>query len=220
MLMAAGLVLCGLAVGLLTLAVLDLKPSFLSSFIGRIEKKRRKAGFDNQLVDAIGMIGNSLKAGFSIIQGMDLVVKMMGEPVSTEFKALLNEVKLGVSLNDALVAFGERMKSDDLDLVINATLVSYETGGNLAEIYSRIAATIRERNILQKKVESLSAQGKLQGMIVGALPVVLLIVLNWLAPDMVYPLFHTGAGLLILACVVLLECMGAFFIRKITTIDV
>ena len=113
-----------------------------------------------------------------------------------------------------------RIKSNDLELVITATLVSYETGGNLTEVYEKIASTIRTRNLMQLKLKTLTSQGKLQGIIVGLLPAVLIVVLSKIAPDMIYPLFHTIEGFVMLAGAVILEGLGVFFIKRITTIDI
>ena len=193
---------------------------FIPGMIKKWETKRYIDKFNNQLVDAIIIISSSLKAGVSLIQGIDAAAKRLPDPISSQFNTVLKENRLGISLEESLIELNRRIKSDDLELVITATLVSYETGGNLTEVYEKIASTIRTRNLMQLKLKTLTSQGKLQGIIVGLLPAVLIVVLSKIAPDMIYPLFHTFEGLMMLAGAVILEGIGIFFIKRITTIDI
>jgi tight adherence protein B len=127
---------------------------------------------------------------------------------------------LGISIEEALNNLSNRIKSDDLNLVVTATLIARETGGDLAETYDRITHTIRERNKMQGRIRALTSQGKLQGIVVGLLPVAMLLLMSKIAPEIVQPLFTTFIGIILLVVVFLLELIGALLIKKIITIDI
>jgi len=192
---------------------------FLPGLIKKWEMEKKRALLNSQLVEAVGIIGSSLKAGFSLLQGIDTAAKRLAEPISEHLGNVVRENRLGVALKEALIEMGNRVKSRDMDLVITATLVSHETGGNLTEVYEKIALTIRDRNMMRLKLDALTSQGKLQGIIVGLLPLALLLILSRIAPDMVSQLFNSVYGNLMLAGVIILEGLGIYFIRKITRIE-
>ncbi len=192
---------------------------FIPGKVKKWKNAKRDDELNSQLVDAIGIISSSLKAGFSLLQGIGTAAGRLPEPISGELKTVLKENRLGVSLEESLLSLGGRVKSDDFDLVITATLVSHETGGNITGVYERIVSTMRARNRMQLKLRTVTSQGKLQGIIIGILPVILILVLSRIAPDMIYPLFHTFAGILMLTGAVTLELIGVFFIKRITTVD-
>ncbi len=200
-------------------AVCALVSYFVPGMITRWDGKRRTEKLNNQLVDAIGIINSSLRAGFSLLQGISAAAKRLPEPISGELNTVVRENQLGVSLEESLLELGRRVNSDDFDLVITATLVSYETGGNITEVYDNIASTIRGRNMMQLRLKTITSQGRLQGIVVGLLPVILLVILSRIAPDMIEPLFHTFAGIMMLVGAFVLELLGMFFIKRITTID-
>lgn len=193
-----------------------LTPKFVlrSMLIKRVEK------FNEQLVDCLSNVANGLKAGFSFIQAIDAVVKEMSAPISQEFELLLRENKMGVPLEQALLNLTGRVKSEDLDLVVTSVITVKQVGGNLAEIFDRIADTIRERNKLQGKIKALTAQGKMQGIIVGLLPLLLGAAMYKINPELMKPLFTEPLGWAAIGLIVFLEGIGAFLIKKIVTIDI
>lgn len=180
---------------------------------------RRRKACDAQLVDGLTLIGSGLKAGLSLLQACELIVKEMPPPLSQELALVLRAHRMGVSLEQALTRFSERMHSDDLRLVVTAILISREVGGNLSEVFDKIASTIRERNRLKGKVDALTAQGRLQGIIVGLLPVVLGFILFLLDPDLMRPMLTTPPGWAALSAVLVLEGLGALMIKRIITIE-
>jgi len=188
-------------------------------FLKRIKNKRLKK-FQDQLGDAISMLSNSLKAGYSYLQSINAVAKDMPDPIGKEFKILLKEMSLGVNSEKALDNLHERISSEDLSLMITAIKIQQETGGNLAEILSNISQTIRERIEIQGEIKTLTAQGKISGLVLGLLPVALIGILMIISSDYISVLFTTtiGRGILIYATVS--EIIGAFFIRKIINIDI
>jgi len=185
----------------------------------RAKQKRFKA-FQNQLGDAISMLSNALKAGYSYLQSINTVAKDMPDPIGKEFKILLKEMSLGVNSEKALDNLHDRIGSEDLGLMITAIKIQQETGGNLAEILSNISLTIRERIEIQGEIKTLTAQGKISGLVLGLLPVVLIGILMIISNDYIGVLFTTTIGKGILIYATISELIGAFFIHKIIDIEV
>ncbi len=186
----------------------------------RAAKIRRLHRFNEQLVEALASISNALKAGFSLMQAFEQVVKEGQNPIAQEFGVFLHQMRVGVRFEDALQQLEQRVGSEDLTLLARAVETARQTGGNLTDVLARIAETIRERLRIQGRIRSLTAQGRLQGWIVGALPLLLLLAMTALDPAMMSDFFGSRAGLVLLAVIVLLEAAGALAIRKIIRIDV
>ena len=181
---------------------------------------KRRAAFNAQLPEALATMSNALRAGFSISQAFDSVVEQGEPPVSEEFAILQRQLKVGMGFEDALESLSQRVGSDDLTLVTTAILVSRKTGGNVTEIFDKISETIRGRQKIERKVKSLTAQGRLQGIVVSAMPVFLGVVMTALKPKMMIPFLTSPAGLLAVAGMVALIAVGWLLIRRIVRIDV
>ena len=183
-------------------------------------RKQRLQKFSDQLEDALLAMSSSLKAGFSINQAMESVAQENRSPISFEFKLLTNEIRLGVSLEEALENMNKRMMSPDLELVSVAIITARQTGGELTGVLERLAGVIRERVRIQQKIRSLTAQGRMQAWIIGLVPFALMLALFYIAPDMMDSFFSNFVGILLLIGVIVLDICGFLMIRKITTIDV
>ncbi len=183
-------------------------------------KRRRERIFGFQLVDALVNMGNSLKAGFSLPQAFLLIEREMDNPISQEFRLLNQELKLGMSLEEALGHLHKRMPSEDLDLVMTSIVISREIGGNLTEVFDNIAQTIRDRHIIEGKIRALTAQGKLQGIIMSLLPVGVGFAIHVVNPKLLEPLYQDYVGWFLMALIFVLIVAGYFWIRKIVSIDV
>lgn len=181
---------------------------------------KREEKFGEQLVDGLTTISNCLKAGLSLGQGLEMMVEDMDPPISQEFGVVMKENRLGKSLEDSLNELTKRIPNPDLILMVVSVNIAREIGGNLAEIFDRISNVIRDRNILKKKLDALTSQGKLQGWVVGMMPLALGLILYKMQPDAIGLLFSTIWGWLTIATVIILEIMGAFMIKKIVTIDI
>lgn len=192
----------------------------IPSVMLRMAKRRRDARFGLQLVDALGNLSNSLKAGFSLPQAFDMIAREMDAPIKQEFGLLTQEMRLGVPMDKALGNLLGRMPGQDLDLVITSIDVSREVGGNLTEVFGNIAGTIRERQRVEGKIRMLSAQGRLQGLIMTCLPVFLGAFLSWFYPDYIDPLFNETMGRILLCCAGVMLAVGGLVIFKILAIDV
>ncbi len=209
-------VLRGAVAGVLGAVVIYLLPRIIL----KIMKRRRLERFNGQLPGALNGMSNALKAGFSIQQAIDIVVKEGESPIAEEFGMFLQQLRVGVQFEEAMAQMDKRVGSEDLTLVIQSIEIARQTGGNLTEVFDRIDETIRERQRIEGKIKALTAQGRIQGRVVGAMPVVLGVVLYLLDPEMMLTFLRSSAGILVLVIVLLLEICGAFFIRRIVDIDV
>ncbi len=195
-------------------------------WLGRRKSGRIKA-FNKQLPDTITLIANALRAGSSFLQAIELVVREGRPPVSTEFNRVIREVNLGLSFDVALENMVRRVRSDDLELMATAISIQHTVGGNLAEILDSIAFTIRERVRIKGEINTLTAQQRMSGYVVGFLPIGLAGFLFILAPTFMAPLFMNPPGFLGLPLGVLILFLGGFsmfigfmLIRKIVDIEV
>lgn len=188
--------------------------------IARWLDARRREKFNSQLPEAIDTMTNALRAGFSMSQAFDSVAKQGISPVSEEFEILLSQLKIGMKLEDALDSMSDRVGSDDLLLVTTAITISRRTGGNVTEIFDRISETIRGRMKVERKVKSLTAQGRFQGLIISVLPFILGIIITIIKPGMMVPFLCSFTGIAAVVVMTLLIIAGWLMIRKIIKIDV
>ncbi|HUP27874.1 MAG TPA: type II secretion system F family protein [Chloroflexia bacterium] len=180
--------------------------------------KRIKA-FNSQLGDTIGLLANSLRSGYSLLQSMELVAKESPDPIGAEFKRVVREVGLGISAQDALNNLLRRMTSDDLDLLITAINIQYEVGGNLAQILDTISHTIRERVRIKGEIGVLTAQGRISGYLISVLPIVIGIVVTLINPEYMNAMWEFP-WLIMPICGGILLFIGFMVIRKIVNIEV
>ena len=181
---------------------------------------RRREKFNLQLPEALATMSNALRAGFSISQAFESVVETGEKPMSEEFAILQQQLKIGMSFDDALESMSSRVGSDDLTLVTTAILISRKTGGNVTEIFDKISDTIRGRLKIEPKVKTLTAQGRFQGLIVSAMPVFLCLAMTLVKPDMMIPFLTSWVGLAAVTGMAVLIALGWLMIRKIIKIDV
>jgi tight adherence protein B len=194
--------------------------AFAPTFLVRFYRARRIKLFNAQLVDALQAMSSAMRAGLTLQQAVEQIAREAPVPLSQEFGLFVKEVKFGVSFEEALVNMAHNVGSDDLDLVVTSANIARQLGGNMAEMFETISATIRERFRLEGKIQSMTAQGKLSGWIVAALPLVLGVVINGMRPDLMEPMLEHWFGWVLIASIVIMEALGIFFIRKIVDIDV
>ncbi len=206
----------------------------LGAYLPRIylnmRASRRIKAFNEQLSDTINLWVNALRSGYSVLQSMETIATEMPPPVSQEFERVVQEVRLGLSLEEALENMVRRMPSEDLDLVVTAVNIQREVGGNLAEVLDNISFTIRERVRIKGEIRTLTAQGRLSGWIIGLLPLILTLIIYVINPEYVSRLwireapFIPGtvipAGWIAIAISVIMVVIGAWFIRRIVDIEV
>lgn len=193
---------------------------FVPRFAWRHLFRRRIERFEHDLPDALGMVAGSMRAGASFTVATEGMVREIKGPISQEFSLVLREQRMGITLDESLENLAKRLPSEDLLLVVAATRIAREVGGSLAEICERLADTIRQKHIMEGKIKALTSQGKLQGWVVGLLPIAIMWVLYQMETDAMRPLFHSIGGWATLAVIGLLELLGIVFIRKIVSIDI
>jgi len=225
-LLSAGLsFLAGILVYLIALnaqygLIAALCTSILSVTWIKMAKTRRLSRFEAQIGDALVIMANSLRSGFSFLQAMDMVRKELPNPIAIEFGRTFQEMNLGTPTEEALENLDNRIGSEDLGLVITAVLIQRQVGGNLAGILDNIAGTIRERVRIKGEIRTLTAQGKISGVIIGILPIILAAVMYIISPDYLMPLISERMGLGMLVSALLLEAAGIIIIRKIIDIKI
>ncbi|MBP2645472.1 MAG: Type secretion system domain protein [Firmicutes bacterium] len=216
-----GLILLVLSGGALLSGVAGALAGYLLPvFWLKLKIANRVKAFNSELGDALTLIANSLRTGYSFLQSLEMVAREMPPPISEEFARTLKEMNLGVTTEEALNNLARRITSDDLDLVITAVLIQRQVGGNLAEVLDNISGTIRARIKIKGEIKTLTAQGRISGLIICALPVVLGFMLYWINPGYVSLLFQHPLGILLLGVAVLSEFIGIFAISKIVNIEV
>jgi tight adherence protein B len=180
----------------------------------------RLSAFNKQLPDTITLLSNSLRAGSSFLQSIELVSREGGPPMSEEMGRVVREVNLGLGMEEALNNLVRRIKSDDLDLMVTAIGIQQQVGGNLAEILDTIAFTIRERVRIKGEINTLTAQGRVSGYLVAFLPIGLGVALNAINPAFMAPLFTETIGRILIGVGAVMMTIGFLAIRKITDIKV
>jgi tight adherence protein B len=184
------------------------------------KRKKRTNHINAQLVDLLGMVSNSLKSGYGLMQGFEFAGKQLPDPLGMEVRRMLREATLGLSAEQALAALGTRIDSKDMDMVITAINIQRTVGGNLAEILESVAHTMRERERIRGEINTLTAQQKMTGIVIGMLPLFMFLIFMVINPDYMSLLFETMAGRLILVGSAVMEVMGYFMIKKIIAIEV
>lgn len=184
------------------------------------KQSRRTANFLTQLPDTLQLLAGSLSAGYSLAQALDTVVKEGSEPIASEFRRALVDARLGVPLEDALETVADRMKSKDFAWVIMAVRIQREVGGNLAEVLTTVAATLRERDRIHRQVRALSAEGRLSAAILFALPVLFTIYLLLVRRAYISILFTDPLGLVMIVIMLVQLTVGGFWLRKVVRVDV
>jgi tight adherence protein B len=183
-------------------------------------RKRRLTTFERQLPDALLMISGSLRAGAGLTVAIESMVSESRPPISQEFDLLLREQRVGVDFDSALQNMEKRIPLQDFVMVVAGLRISREVGGNLADILESLADTLRRKHTMEGKINSLTAQGRVQGVVMTGLPIFLMLVLSQMEPEAMAPLFNSLVGWGVLAVIAVMEMVGYFFISKITNIDV
>ena len=217
-------ILCGALAYLIFRNFLFVSGLFIGFFLPRIivrsMRSRRLRKFNDQLGDAINLMVNSLKAGYSVPIAMETVANDMPPPISEEFRRVVIETGLGISLENALRNMLRRVHSNDLDLLITAINVQNEVGGTLADILETISETIRERVRIQGEIKTLTAQGEITGYVLGGLPFALTVILFILNREYMTRMFTTPCGWIMSSVAVVIVVVGFIIMRKVVQIEI
>lgn len=192
----------------------------LPLLVTRTIYERRCTAFVDQMVDGLTIMANGIKAGSNPQESMKRVVEIMGNPISQEFSQVLYQMQVGDSFESALNDLGERIPRPDVQMFVTSINILKETGGNLAETFQTIVLTVRERQKVEKKIQALTAQGLMQGIIVSMIPFILMGVFLMIDPAFIKPMFNTTLGLVLLFVMLALQIIGGVVIKKLVTIKV
>lgn len=185
----------------------------------KIKRKRRLELFGIQLGDALPLISNSLRAGFSFEQAFASAAKDMPEPISSEISKSSRELSLGVPMEKVLNSLAERTRNKDMELVTSAVLIQRKVGGNLADILETISQTIQDRIRLKNHVKTLTAQGKYSGYLVGAIPVFLYVAFSMINSDYMSVMYTTTYGYVLTTVAIVFEIVAFIIIKKMITLE-
>lgn len=194
--------------------------TFAPKYAVNVLRKRRLTQFERQLPDSLLMISGGMRAGASLTVAMESMIKEQKPPLSQEFELMLREQRLGLDFDTAMKNMEQRLPLQDFILVVAAVRISREVGGNLAEILETLAETLRRKHQMEGKIAALTAQGRMQGLIMTCLPLFLLLILSQMEPEAMAPMFNTVLGWGTLAVIAVMEVIGYVAIQKIVSIDV
>lgn len=218
-------VCCGMLVALLSRSVLlglcgVAVSALLTEGYIRGKTERRLDRFTEFFPDALTMIARSLRAGHSFTSAVQLIGQEIPPPVGELFRMAYDQQQLGLRLADALSNLNERIDSLDLRFFTTAVNINTEIGGNLSEILDKLAMTIRERLRIRRQVRVYTAQGRMSGYVLGALPVFAFVMFNILNPKYEAALIKEPLGVMVLLSAALMQVMGLLIIRKIIRIRI
>ncbi|MGL5257099.1 MAG: type II secretion system F family protein, partial [Proteocatella sp.] len=181
-------------------------------------KVKRVELFSKQLGEALPIIGNSLRSGFTFQQSMENISNNMPEPLAYEFGKTMREMNYGMPFEEALLRLGKRMDNKDLDLLISAVMIQSKVGGNLAELVDIIGETIKDRVKIKRDIKTVTSSGRLSGIILGVLPIALVLLLLVINPKYLMGFFSSSLGIMMIFVAIAMEVVGFLVILKITNI--
>ena len=186
----------------------------------RRKRNKRLDKFQKALPDAVDLMARALRAGHSIQQAIELIAEQSPAPLCDEFEEVHSHQKFGIPFREALLLMSDRVSSKDLSFVVTAILVQKETGGDLIQILERTTEVIRDRGRVEGEIQTYTAQGRLTGWILSALPVVMLAIISVASPSYPTVLFHDPLGQKLLMGGAVMITIGALLIRKIVAVEV
>ncbi len=184
------------------------------------KRKKRLARINYQLIEVLGMMANSMRAGFSFMQAMQLVGKEVLDPLGPEFDRVVRQTGLGIPLEDVFEEMVERLPNNELEVVVRAILAQRKSGGNLAELLETMEETIRSRVRILEELHTLTSQGRMSAWIITLLPPALGLYLSLANWEYFSPMFKHPLGWMMLSLGVIANIIGWIFIRKIIRIEV
>jgi tight adherence protein B len=185
-----------------------------------LKARSRQNAFEEQLPQILNLIAGSLRAGWGLLQSVDMVVQETLPPASEEFARVQTEARLGLPVEDALQAMADRVGSEDFAWAVSAIAIQREVGGNLAEVLDVVAATIRDRAALRRHVSALTAEGRISAIILLALPFVEGIFLYVVNPTYMRPMFTEPLGWIIIGIGLLLLVVGSLWLVRAMKVEV
>ena len=222
------LIMCLVFMVTLTITRLNIVLSVIMALVGLLVPrillsyyvKKRRRTFELQFVQGLDFLSSSMKAGLSFVQALESLVENSTPPLSQEFDLLLREYRIGIPLNEALQNLARRVESEELNLMVFSTIITRELGGDISEIFDHLADVIRSRHKVMERVETLTAQGRMQAIVCGAIPFALYVLLFVWQPDYIQPLFTSTVGKVAIYAVVLFQVLVILIVRKLVNIRI
>jgi tight adherence protein B len=209
-------VLIGPLAGIVAAAVIAIGPfAYLNN-----RDRQRKSAFERLLPDTLTLLASSLRAGFSLMQGLEAVAQETTDPMRGELQRVFTEVRLGRSIEDALGDAADRMNSDDLRWTVMAIRIQREVGGNLAVLLDTVADTMVKRERVRRELKALTAEGRLSAIVLSLLTPLLALAIWLIQPSYLYPLTHDFFGIMGLIVAGILSVVGWIWLQKIVDIEV
>ena len=182
--------------------------------------RQRQLRFEKQLPDTLVLLASSLRAGFSLMQGLEAVAQEISDPMQKELQRVFTEVRLGRPIEDALGDAADRMDSNDLRWTVMAIRIQREVGGNLAVLLDTVSDTMTKRERIRRELRALTAEGRLSAIVLSCVSPLLLLAIWLVQPDYLKPLFHDFLGICGLVLAIVLSVVGWFWLRRIVDIEV
>jgi len=189
-------------------------PSFILSRV----RKKYLTKMEDQLYGSLILIGNAIRAGETLPQAIENIMNVVGYPIAQEFEIITQQLRVGMSMEDTLLDMTKRIPLDDLNLAVQAMIISIKTGADMPTALRKIADTIKQRDLFRKKINTLTTQGRAEGIVVGILPFVLGFFLYLGDHTYIEVLFKTFLGNCVIATMITLEVFAYFSIKRICTI--
>jgi len=212
-----GLILTGRPLTALVLAVVAV---VVAAYLVSATASRQRRRFEEQLPDTLGLLATSLRAGYSMLQALDTVAQEAPDPTAREFSRVLNEIRLGRSVAEALQDSAVRMDSVDFDWVVLAFTIQREVGGNLAEVLDTAAQTMLSRTRMRREIRALTAEGRISALVLGSMPLLVAGFLFLVNPDYLTPLLESTLGVTALVFAGLLLVAGLFWMSRIVKAEI
>lgn len=221
-LLAVGLVLAGWFVlgSLLWCFLLAVAGFVLPGKYFEWQRKRLQATIDGQIPDVLAMMAGAIRAGGSLMGALDSVARDGPVPLRNEIDLTLREIRVGIDMDLALDHLAERVRTAEMRMVVAAIKIARESGGNLSESLDNLSRSVRDRQNMEKKVLALTAQGRMQALVMSGLPFFMLYMLHKLDPPAMAPMFNSVLGWAVFIGVLIWVNIGFRVIKKIMSIDI
>ena len=193
---------------------------FIPGIVVNMKKNKRSQAMTDRLPEALNILSNGLRAGFSFPQALSVVVREMEGPLTIEFGRVLRENRLGKPMDEALNDMMERIENEDLEMLVIALLIQRQVGGNLAEVLDSIAHTIRERVRIKGEIRTLTAEGRMSAIILSLLPVAVALAIFIMNPGYIVPFVQEPIGIFMIVGAVIMQIIGILVLRKMVAIEV
>jgi tight adherence protein B len=205
---------------MILLGILGILIAMIPWWIRKLKEERKRLLLASQLRQSLQNMVHALRVGVGFLQSLEYTAREGAEPLASELQRLLQSVKVGQSISTALDELARRVPLKEMGWFVAAVQITQSTGGSLAEVLETLSNTLQEQQALREKVSALTAQGKASGVLLGALPFLVLGAISLVAPEMAQPMFTTAIGQGLLAGVMVSVVLGGFVIKKIVTVKV